>query len=252
MTAVITGASSGIGAALALASAREGARLFLCGRNRERLDEVVKSCCARGAEAEGTVLDVTDAAAVTSWIQGVAEKGPINRVFANAGVSTGIESAENVRQTFQVNIGGTVNTVLAAIEVMKNAPKTARQIYITASIAGYAPLAACPAYSATKSALKTWGLALRGHLKKTGIEVGVICPGFVRSRITDQNTCPMPFFMEADQAARLILRRADRHVGLIAFPWMMRFAVWFLSCLPYRVIEGINRFLPTKTKKGDQ
>ena len=87
---------------------------------------------------------------------------------------------------------------------------------------------------------------MRGMLAAKGIKVSVICPGFVRSRITDKNTCPMPFFMEAYEAAELILRRVDRNVGLIAFPWPMRFAAWLLSSLPFRLNEFINRFLPKK------
>mgnify|MGYP003301673514 CR=1 FL=1 len=87
----------------------------------------------------------------------------------------------------------------------------------------------------------------RGMLAGEGIDVSVICPGFVRSRITDRNTCPMPFFMEADKAARIILSRADRNVGLIAFPWPMRLATWWLSTLPFRLNEFVNSLLPAKT-----
>ena len=88
--------------------------------------------------------------------------------------------------------------------------------------------------------------SLRGMLAPEGIKVSVVCPGFIRSRITDQNTCPMPFFMEADKAADIILRRAEKNVGLIAFPWQMRFATWALSILPFRLNEWINGFLPKK------
>ena len=94
--------------------------------------------------------------------------------------------------------------------------------------------------------MKTWGLSLRGALAAQGTKVNVVCPGFVRSRITDGNTCPMPFFLEADVAARKILRGVDRNVGLISFPWPMRFATWFLSILPFRLNEQINRLLPKK------
>ena len=83
-------------------------------------------------------------------------------------------------------------------------------------------------------------------MRREGIKVSVICPGFIRSRLTDRNTCPMPFFMEADKAARIMLRRADRNVGLIAFPWPMRLGTWWLSTLPYRINEFINRLLPKK------
>ena len=218
MNTLITGASSGIGEALALECARRGDTLFLCGRDAARLEAVVKRCRALGAPTYGTVVDVVDRDAVRAWIQASDTIAPIERVFSNAGVGTGVESEENVRRTFDINVGGSLNVVLPAIETFRARGAGHRQIVITASIAGYGPLKSCPAYSATKSCMKTWGLALRGMLRPEGIQVSVVCPGFVRSRITEKNTCPMPFFMEADRAARVILRRVDRDVGLIAFP----------------------------------
>ena len=83
-------------------------------------------------------------------------------------------------------------------------------------------------------------------LKPYNINVNVICPGFIRSRITDQNTCPMPFFMEADKAAEIIASRVEKNVGLIAFPWPMRFVAWLGSVLPNRVSEFIYSRLPYK------
>lgn len=247
MTTLITGASSGIGEALALECAKRGETLFLSGRNEERLAAVAERCRALGAAAvSAKTVNVADEGAMRSWMEECEAVSPIERVFSNAGVSTGVESAENVRETFAVNVGGCLNTVLPAIDIMRRRGSGLRQIVITASIAGYAPLRACPSYSATKSCVKTWALALRGMLKPEGIKVSAVCPGFVRSRITDLNRCPMPFFMEADKAARIILRGADRDTGLIAFPWPMRFCVWWLSILPYRLAEAINALLPKK------
>ncbi len=247
MNTLITGASSGIGEALALACAQRGDLLFLCGRDRVRLEDVARRCRAQGAATYATVVDVTDREAVAAWIQASEAIAPIERVFSNAGVGTGVETTENMRKTFDINVGGTLNVVLPVLDIFQTRPLGEhRQILLTASIAGYGPLKSCPAYSATKSCVKTWGLALRGMLAPTGIKVSVICPGFVRSRLTDKNTCPMPFFMEADKAARIILRRADANVGLIAFPWQMRLATWLLSILPFRLNEAINRLLPAK------
>ncbi|MBO7483265.1 MAG: SDR family NAD(P)-dependent oxidoreductase [Kiritimatiellae bacterium] len=245
MNTLITGASSGIGEALALECARRRDRLFLCGRDAGRLEDVARRCRAMDAPTYATVVDVTDREATRAWIHSCEAIAPVERVFANAGVGTGVEDERNVRRTFDTNVGGTLNTVLPAIDLFRSR-RGGGQIVVTASIAGYGPLKSCPAYSATKSCIKTWGLALRGMLAPEGIRVSVVCPGFVRSRITDRNTCPMPFFMEADKAAQIILRRADRNVGLIAFPWQMRFASWALSALPFRLNEFINRFLPAK------
>ena len=257
---LITGGSSGIGEALAVACAQRGVRnIFLCGRDAARLASVVKRCEEASipqSHVEGRVLDVTDEAAVRAWIEDCNAVAPLEVVFSNAGIGTGSESEENVRRTFATNIGGGLNVVLPTIELFRRNPVAPdgtprrRQIVITASIAGYAPLATCPSYAATKAAMKSWALSLRGMLKGEGIWVNVICPGFIRSRITARNTCPMPFFMEADRAAKIILNRVDRHIGLIAFPWPMRFGVWLLASLPWRLSEFISRLLPEKTSSG--
>jgi short-subunit dehydrogenase len=251
---LITGASSGIGEALAFECARRGDRLFLCAQNVERLNKVAERCRQEGASCvDAEVVNVADEEAMSEWISKCDKISPLERVFANAGIGTGEESEKNIRRTFSVNVNGALNTVLPSIELFrarrKLNPDIKLQILITASIAGYGPIASCPSYSATKSCMKTWALAMRGILRKENISVSAICPGFVRSRITDQNTCPMPFFMEADKAARIILSRADRNVGLIAFPWPMRFAVWMLSVLPFAVNEFINKFIPSKISK---
>ena len=262
-TVLITGASSGIGEALAVECARRGVRnIFFCGRDADRVSAVVRKCEAAAASdsmkqltVRGEVLDVTDEDAVRKWLEECNAIAPLEVVFSNAGIGTGIENEENVRQTFSTNVGGNLNVVLPLIEIFRrNAAagigSARRQIVLTASIAGYAPLSTCPAYAATKAAMKSWGLSLRGMLKREGIWVNVICPGFIRSRITDRNTCPMPFFMEADSAVKVMLDRVDRNVGLIAFPWPMRFGVWLMSALPWRVSEFISGILPEKTSTG--
>ena len=245
---LITGASSGIGEAIALECAARGAqRLFICGRNKERLDGVAAKCRELGAKVRADVVDVTDEESTRNWLESCEAEAPLELVFSNAGVATGREAQENVRRTFAINVGGGLNVVLPVIDLFRAKPnRRRRQIVITASIAGYAPLPACPAYAGTKAAMKNWGLSLRGMLRPEGIRVNVVCPGFVRSRLTDKNTCPMPFFMEADKAARIIVNRVERNVGLITFPWPMRLGVWVLSSLPWRLAEFVARILPDK------
>ncbi len=241
---LITGATSGIGEAVALEFARQGAaHLFLCGRNAERLATVVEKCIGLGAETSGEIIDVSDSAAVAEWILKSDKKAPLDLVFANAGVGIGgEENSENTRSTFDINVGGVLNTVLPAIEIFSEAgseTRNRRQIAITSSMTGYHGLPTCPAYSATKACVKAWGAGLRGSLRPRGIMVNTICPGFVRSRLTDKNKFKMPFFWEADKAARVIVSRLNRDIGLISFPWQMRFACWLGGSLPERVSSWI-------------
>lgn len=245
---LITGASSGIGEALALHYAKSGVKLLsLCGRNAERLESVAQKCRQSGAEVNSQILDITDSAAAKEWINSCNELSPLNLVFANAGVATLEENSDNVRRTFNTNVIGVINTVLPTIDLFKQAPSAQeKHIAITASIAGYHGMPTCPSYSASKACVKAWGEGLRLSLKHYGIKVSTICPGFIRSRITDKNTCPMPFFMEAPDAAELIAKRIEKNIGLIAFPWQMRFATWIASILPNCVSDFIYSKLPYK------
>ena len=244
---LITGASSGIGEALAIYYAQHGAKkLFLSGRNAERLENVAQRCRDCGAEVEAQKIDVTDRQAMEKWIASCNEAAELHLVFANAGVSTGEENPENIYNTFQTNVMGVLNTVTPISEIYKNRTGGEKIIAITSSIAGYHGLPSCPSYSATKACVKAYGEALRCSLKPFGIQVNVICPGFVKSRITDQNTCPMPFFMSAEKAAEIIAQRIEKNVGLIAFPWPMRLATWGLSILPNCLSDWIYGILPHK------
>lgn len=246
---LLTGASSGIGEALAIYYAKqpETENLFICGRNEKRLNTVKKACEKAGhARIHAKILDVTDRIAVKNWIDEAEKTAYLNLVFANAGVATLEETPENIFNTFTTNVIGVLNTVTPAVEIYKKRQDKNKIIAITASIAGYHGLPACPSYSASKACVKAYGEALRLNLLKYDIQVNTICPGFVRSRITEKNTCPMPFFMEAEPAAALIAKRIQKNVGLIAFPWPMRFAVWLGSIFPNAVSDFIYKRLPYK------
>mgnify|MGYP000198115347 FL=1 len=182
-----------------------------------------------------------------AWINQSNKKAALNLVLANAGVATIKENDENVYNTFNTNVFGVLNTVLPAVALFsKRRGKGVKAIAMLSSIAGYHGLAGCPSYSASKACVKAYGEALRVYLAPKDIQISVICPGFVKSRITDKNTCPMPFFMPAEKAAGIIGRGLENNVGLIAFPWPMRLAVWFLSVLPNCVSSFICSKLPYK------
>ena len=121
------------------------------------------------------------------------------------------------------------------------------QIALISSMAGYRGMPSAPIYSASKVTVKAYGEALRGFYHDYGIEINVICPGFVRSRITDKNKFPMPFFMETDRAAKIIRSGLEKNKGLIAFPWQIRFALGSLiRFMPEFILERIFRNIPEK------
>ena len=246
----ITGASSGIGKALALEYAEKGITLFLCGRNKERLNEVVAACYRKGARVYPYLFDVRDADSTLVAIQAANTIVPIDLLIANAGVSAGVlgtdETPVSTRTIFETNIFGVVNTVLPAIDVMKR--NGGGQIAIISSLSGFRGMASCPAYSASKSCVKAWGEALWGYVRPYPIHVSVICPGFIETPLTDKNRFRMPFLMKAPKAAQIIRKRLRRCPPIIAFPWVMALGARLGAILPARFILPILGRLPKKEK----
>ena len=159
---------------------------------------------------------------------------PVDLCIANAGISGGTgrrgESEEQARRILAVNVDGVLNTIHPLI-----GPMTARgrgQLALVSSLAGFRGYPGAPAYCASKAAVRSYGESLRLDLRAAGIEVSVICPGFVKSRITDRNRFPMPFLMDADRAASIIKRGLERNRGRIAFPLPTYLMAWMVAVLP--------------------
>jgi short-subunit dehydrogenase len=247
---LITGASSGIGAALALRYAAPGVFLALSGRNADRLKDVAVLCRAKGSIVFESLIDVKDAPAMVAWIEETDRQYPLDLVVANAGISGGTagvmhhEPMDQVRQIFDTNLYGVINTIQPIIPRMIN--RGCGQVAIISSLAGFRGWPGAPAYSASKGAVRFYGEALRGALSHTGVAVNVICPGFVVSRMTDANQFPMPFLMDTDKAAAVIVGGLSRNRGRIAFPWPTHFASWFLSLLPDWLVQKILIQMPKK------
>jgi len=246
---LITGASSGLGAALARAYAAAGVRLAVTGRDAARLEAVAVACRARGAEVHGETIDVCDSARLAAWIGARDAAAPFDLVIANAGVSAGTggggEGDEQTRRIFAVNVDGVVNTVMPVLPAMRH--RQHGQIAIVSSLAAFRGFPGAPAYCASKAAVRVWGEALRGHLAGDGIGVSVICPGYVRTPMTAVNRFPMPFLIDSDAAARRIVRGLAGNRARIAFPWPMYAVVRLLAALPPALTDPLLRTLPEKT-----
>ena len=248
---LITGASSGIGEALALYYARPGVFLALSGRNEDRLLSVASVCRAKGAEVDIAVLPVTDQGHMEDWITDIDDKHPLDLVIANAGISGGTggvmngEPISQARVIFDVNVTGVLNTVGPALPRM--IARGRGQIAMMASLAAFRGFPGAPAYSASKGAVRFYGEALRGAVHGTGVKINVVCPGFVRSRMTAANDFPMPFLMSAEKAAIIIANKLALDRGRIAFPWPVHASSWLLSVLPDFIVQSLLRRLPAKS-----
>jgi short-subunit dehydrogenase len=223
----ITGASSGLGRALAIAYAHPGATLHLTGRDAARLAEVAATCRNLGAVVHETLADVTDSAAMENWIAGAS---PLDLVIANAGISAGpgganAESPANIRAILATNIDGALNTALPAIAAMSKQPLGPNgnrgRIAFIGSIAGLIALPTAATYSAAKATLDFWVSASAPNLAKDGIALTLVRPGFIHTPMTAANPYRMPGIIDADQAAAKI------RAGLAAGKTHITFPYWF-------------------------
>ena len=184
-------------------------------------------------------------------------KAPLDLVIANAGISGGTgggvgatgESDEQVRRIFAVNLDGVVNTVLPAAALMRaREPRDGvkGQIAIMSSLASFRGIPGVPTYCASKAAVRIYGEALRGALAGDGIEVSVICPGYVKTPMTAGNPYRMPFLMERSRAARIIKRGLAKGRARIAFPLRLYALVWLMAALPPALTDPLMRLGPKK------
>jgi short-subunit dehydrogenase len=240
---LITGASSGIGRALALAYANPGVALALIGRNKARLESVAAAAREQGAEVDIGRLDVRDQDAMRQWIVERDGARRFDLCIANAGITTGLspsgiaEDPQAVRAVLESNLIGVLNTVEPLI-----APMCGRgngQFAFVGSMAGLRGLPYAPAYSAAKAAVHSYAESLRGRLEPQGVRVSLLIVGFVKTPLNDSIEGLKPFEVSDAQAARIIQRGLDRGKAVVAFPWPLYLATRLARTLPARLVDKI-------------
>ena len=232
---LVTGASSGIGRALAVEWGRRGARVGVLARRAEALIEVAGEVERAGGKALALPADVRDAAALEKAVARVQELwGGVDVLVANAGMST-TTGATNLRageagDVISVNVIGVINSVAAVLPGMLE--RKAGHLVAISSLASYRGMPKSGAYSASKAAVSTFFESLRVDLRKSGIAVTTIHPGFIRTPMTAGRKTKLPFLMEVEPAARLIVRAVERRARTYAFPWQLASVVRMMKYLP--------------------
>ena len=242
----LTGASTGLGRALAEAYAGPGVTFGLVARNAERLEELGALLDQRGCRAIRLAADVRDAAQMRRAAQAFcAQAGGADLVIANAGISEpdrllACDPAQ-AADIIQTNVQGVLYTLLPFVPPMVSGG--GGHLVAIGSVAGFRGLPGKGAYCASKAAVKTLMDAYRPTLRRHGIRVTTIEPGFIATELTAKNRHPMPFLMPADKAARLIQRAIARGAANYVLPWQMRLVIPFLVRVP-------DVFLPASDRRA--
>ncbi len=245
----VTGASSGIGEAFARHYASRGAQLGLVARRKDRLQELASALTPTPAVYGA---DVRDAAALLAAAKDfTARFGVPDIVIANAGVSKGTltecgSDLEVFRQVFDVNVMGMVNTFHPFVAPMRE--RGAGTLVGIASVAGFRGIPGGGAYSASKAAAIKYCESLRAELRGSGVSVVTICPGYIKTPMTDVNRFKMPFIIPVDDAVARFARAIEAKTSFTVIPWTMGVAARILRMLPNWIYDRIFSRMPRKPR----
>jgi NAD(P)-dependent dehydrogenase (short-subunit alcohol dehydrogenase family) len=249
----VTGASSGIGAALAREYAARGAVLGLLGRRGDALRELA-AALPSSSDHHIYAVDVTDHAALAGAASDfIAREGGADIVIAGAGVSAGTLTERpgdlsQFAEIFAINVTATVATFAPFIAQMKQGTGTRRLVAI-GSVAGIRGMKGAGAYCASKSAVHTYAESLRLELQPHGIRVVTIAPGYIDTPMTRLNRFPMPFLMPADRVAAAAARAIDAGRSYRVIPWPMGIVAKLLRLLPNVLFDALFVHAPQKAGK---
>ena len=239
---LVTGASSGIGRALAVELGRRGAHVAVLARRAELLFDVAGEVERAGGQSLALTADVRNAVEVEKAVARVCELwGRIDVLVANAGMSTTTAAtslrASEANDVICVNVMGVINCVAAVLPGMLE--RKSGHLVAISSLAAYRGMPNSGAYSASKAAVSTFFESLRVDLRKSGLVVTTVHPGFIRTPMTAGRKTKLPFLMEVEPAARLIVRAIERQARTYAFPWQLASVVRLMKHVPNAIYDRL-------------
>ena len=233
---LISGASSGIGAALASVYAAPGTRLVLWGRDGARLAAIAAATKSRGAETTTHCFDLTDTEALLAALEDAERNGPLDIAIFNAGLGGSLPFdaiAQDPRIAARMaSVNFTVPVIGANFMAERMGARKAGRIVLIGSTAGLVPLPMAPVYSGSKAGLMMFAEALDTRLARHGVRVTLVSPGFIDTPMSQGLKEPRPFLIGADRAAAIIAKRVARGARHIIVPW------------PFAVIAAVAKIVP--------
>lgn len=245
----LTGASSGIGEALALAMAEKGAIVGLLARREELLKEIAAKIETKGGTARFFAADVVNEKEVTKAAEDLRKEfGRIDILIANAGIGGNNKETrdlqpEAVKKVIDINLMGAVNSVYAVLPDMLE--RRSGQLVAISSLAGFRGLPKSAAYSASKGGMTNYFESVRLDVQHKGVDVSIIQPGFIRTPLTSSRAAKMPFLMELEDAVPHFLNAIENKKKFAAFPWQLATIVRIARFLPasiYDIFAGRTRY----------
>lgn len=245
-TVLITGASGGIGRALALEYAAVGTNIILVSRSKTLLESTGELCRKKGASVCVYCVDLSDITSSVKVSSEIVRLHTVDLLISNAGITNStqdhrIEDWVKIEEVLSVNLFGALAISHCIIEDMQRR-KTGHVAYVS-SLGAYYGMPLTPSYSASKAGLKAYTEAIRGLLVKQSVTVTLITPGFVKTSLSDKFPGSKPFMVSPESAARRIKHGLDKKRRVVSFPLALSLGMRFLTLLPAKVSDYILAYL---------
>ena len=250
---IITGASSGIGKALAIEYSQNCHNLLLIGRNINNL-KITKQQCHKNCNIILAKADVKNFQDTNKYINSFDNDFPVDLIIANAGISAGTgtkgENLAQLKEIYDINIYGVINCIYPLIDKMRQ--RETGHIAIMSSMSAFTPIPSAPAYSSSKQCVSFLGLALKQDLKKSKVKLSVIYPGFIKTPMTDANKFKMPLLMDVEKAAKKIMKDLSKNKTKIIFPKRIYYITRIFNLFPSIIKQIIYDKTPAKDNLSEE